>query len=207
VRAGARRRGLRDELRRIPRRGLAIGIGSVAVQVLVPYAAHMAPEAQRGRVVGNVMSGLLLGIMLARPVASFVAQMSSWPVIFGASALLMIAVAAVLWRLLPPRRPPVSLHYVELLVSMAHLARTLPVLRRRALYHACMFGAFSLFWTTTPLLLAARRSGCRRARSRCSRSRASPARSRRRSRAASPTADGFARRRQSRCCAPPSRSR
>jgi predicted MFS family arabinose efflux permease len=133
---------------------LLIGLTSVAVQVLVPYAAHMAPEAQRGRVVGNVMSGLMLGIMLARPVASFVAQLTSWPVIFRLSALLMIAVAATLARLLPPRHPAAALPYRDLLASMAMLARTLPVLRRRALYQACMFGAFSLFWTTAPLLLA-----------------------------------------------------
>jgi predicted MFS family arabinose efflux permease len=133
---------------------LAIGIGSVAVQVLVPYAAHMAHEAQRGRAVGNVMSGLLLGIMLARPVSSLVAQVSSWPVIFRGSALLMVAVAFVLARLLPARTPSTALRYGALLASMGHLVATKPVLRRRALYHACMFGAFSLFWTTTPLLLA-----------------------------------------------------
>ncbi len=133
---------------------LLIGISSVAVQVLVPYAAHMAPAAQRGRVVGNVMAGLMLGIMLARPVASSVAQLSSWTMPFKLSAGLMIVVAAVLWRTLPPRVPAASLRYGELLGSMAHLLRTTPVLRRRSVYHACMFAAFSLFWTTTPLLLA-----------------------------------------------------
>jgi predicted MFS family arabinose efflux permease len=133
---------------------LTIGISSVAVQVLVPYAAHLASEAQRGAAVGNVMSGLLLGIMLARPVASLVAQLSSWPMIFRASALLMIAVAAVLARLLPARTPVATLRYGPLLASMGRLVASLPALRRRSLYHACMFGAFSLFWTTTPLLLA-----------------------------------------------------
>lgn len=133
---------------------LLIGLGSVAVQVLVPYAAHMAPEAVRGRVVGNVMSGLMLGIMLARPVSSFVAELSSWHVVFLASAAAMIALALVLTRALPPRTPASRLRYGELLASMGHLAATTPILQRRALYHACLFGAFSLFWTTTPLLLA-----------------------------------------------------
>ncbi|HEX4508943.1 MAG TPA: MFS transporter [Burkholderiaceae bacterium] len=131
-----------------------IGVSSVAVQVLVPYAAHLAPEAQRGRVVGNVMSGLLLGIMLARPVASLVAQLTSWPVVFGASSVLMVSVGVVLARRLPPRAPTTRMRYGELLRSMARLVRTTPVLRRRSLYHACLFGAFSLFWTTAPLLLA-----------------------------------------------------
>lgn len=133
---------------------LLIGLGSVAVQVLVPYAAHMAPEAARGRVVGDVMSGLMLGIMLARPVSSFIAELSSWHAVFLVSAAAMIVLALVLSRALPARAPTSTLRYGELLASMAHLAATTPILQRRALYHACLFGAFSLFWTTTPLLLA-----------------------------------------------------
>ncbi|NUU43724.1 MFS transporter [Tardiphaga robiniae] len=133
---------------------LFIGLGSVAVQVLVPYAAHMAPEASRGRVVGNVMSGLMLGIMLARPVSSFIAELSSWHAVFFLSAGAMIVLALVLSHALPRRMPTSKLRYGELLASMGHLAVTTPILQRRALYHACLFGAFSLFWTTTPLLLA-----------------------------------------------------
>ncbi|MCX8999406.1 MFS transporter [Rhizobiaceae bacterium BDR2-2] len=132
---------------------LLIGLGSVAVQVLVPYAAHLAPEAIRGRVVGNVMSGLLLGIMLARPVASFIAELASWRAVFLLSIVAMGAIALVLRRALPPRLPASKLRYRELLASMARLAATTPVLQRRAIYHACLFAAFSLFWTTTPLLL------------------------------------------------------
>jgi predicted MFS family arabinose efflux permease len=132
---------------------LFIGIGSVAVQVLVPYAAHMTPEAMRGRVVGNVMSGLMLGIMLARPVSSFITVVSSWHVIFFVSAIVMAMLAIMIRRTLPPRVPTINLRYGELLASMGRLMLTTPILRRRALYHACLFGAFSLFWTTTPLLL------------------------------------------------------
>lgn len=133
---------------------LFIGLGSVAVQVLVPYAAHMAPEASRGRVVGNVMSGLMLGIMLVRPVSSFIAQLWSWHAVFLASAGAMMALALILARALPQRIPTSKLRYGELLASMGHLAAAMPILQRRALYHACLFGAFSLFWTTAPLLLA-----------------------------------------------------
>ena len=133
---------------------LFIGIGSVAVQILVPFAAHLAPEAKRGQVVGNVMSGLMLGIMLSRPVASFIAEASSWHVVFFASTAVMVVLMAVLVRALPSRVPRHRLGYGALLASMLHLARTVPVLRRRALYQFCLFGAFSLFWTTTPLLLA-----------------------------------------------------
>lgn len=133
---------------------LFIGLGSVAVQVLVPYAAHMAPEAMRGRVVGNVMSGLLLGIMFARPVASFITQISSWHMVFYLSAGAMVILGFVLRRALPRRVPATRLRYGGLLISMAELALATPVLRRRALYQAGLFGAFSLFWTTAPLQLA-----------------------------------------------------
>lgn len=133
---------------------LAVGLSCVAAQVIVPFAAHLSPEASRGRTVGNVMSGLLLGIMLARPVSSFVTAASSWPVIFGISSVLMIGVAVVLRVALPPRRPAPGLSYGSLLASMATLMRTTPLLRRRGLYQAAMFGMFSLYWTTSPLRLA-----------------------------------------------------
>jgi predicted MFS family arabinose efflux permease len=133
---------------------LFIGLGSVAVQIIIPYAAHLAPAAVRGRVVGNVSTGLMLGIMLARPVSSFVTAVLSWHAVFFCSAGLMIVLAAVLWMTLPKRKPVARMHYGALLLSMPHLARTTPLLRRRALYQASLFGAFSLFWTVTPLLLA-----------------------------------------------------
>ncbi len=133
---------------------LLIGLGSVAVQILVPYAAHLAPEAKRGQVVGNVMSGLMLGIMLSRPIASFIAEVSSWHMVFFASTAVMVILMGVLLRALPPRVPTHRVGYGALLASMLQLARTMPVLRRRAVYQFCLFGAFSLFWTTTPLLLA-----------------------------------------------------
>lgn len=133
---------------------LLIGIGSVSVQILVPFAAHVAPEAQRGRVVGNVTTGLLLGIMLARPVASFITSVASWHVVFLGSSAVMIALIVLLSLALPRRVPHTRLHYADLLWSMWQLARSRPVLRRRAAYQAALFAAFSLFWTVTPLLLA-----------------------------------------------------
>ena len=133
---------------------LCIGLGSVAVQVLVPYAAHLAPEAKRGRVVGNVTSGLMLGIMLARPAASFLTDALSWRAVFIVSAGVMLGLGVVLRLTLPRRQPLARLSYATLLGSMSTLARHTPVLRRRALYHAGLFGAFSLFWTTAPLRLS-----------------------------------------------------
>jgi predicted MFS family arabinose efflux permease len=133
---------------------VGIGIGSVSVQILVPYAAHLAPEAVRGRVVGKTMSGLMLGIMLARPVASLITDLWSWQAVFYMAAGIMVVLGLVLRRALPVRQPEHSLSYGALLASLGHLLITTPVLRRRGLYHAFLFGAFSLFWTAVPLLLA-----------------------------------------------------
>ena len=133
---------------------LFIGLGSCAVQIIVPFAAHLTPVAMRGQVIGNVMSGLMLGIMLARPVASFLTQLSSWPTIFFVSAGCMVLLLILLARVLPERVPTSTSSYGSLIGSMLRLMVTEPVLRRRALYHGCLFGAFSLFWTTVPLLLA-----------------------------------------------------
>jgi len=133
---------------------LFIGIGSVAVQILVPYAAHLATDETRGRVVGNVMSGLMFGIMLSRPVSSFLTELTNWRVIFFVSTAMMIVMMVAVRLVLPVSRPTVRPHYFELLGSMARLMITSRVLRRRALYQASLFATFSLFWTTVPLLLA-----------------------------------------------------
>ena len=131
-----------------------IGLGSVATQILVPYAAHLAVEERRGQVVGNVMSGLLLGIMLARPIASFVADLWGWQMVFILSAVITTILAVVLACVLPRRNPSPSMSYVDLISSLWFLFKTKAVLRRRAFYQACLFGAFSLFWTVIPLWLA-----------------------------------------------------
>ncbi|KAF1044883.1 MAG: putative transporter [Herbaspirillum frisingense] len=138
---------------------LLIGLSSVGAQVLVPYAAHFSRPETRGRAVGSVMSGLLLGILLARPLASLVADLFGWHAIFGLSAVVVALLIAVLWRYLPPRRPPAGMHYLALLGSMWTLVRTTPLLRRRAFYHAMLFASFSLFWTASPLWLASPQFG------------------------------------------------
>ncbi|MDR3496533.1 MAG: MFS transporter [Ancalomicrobiaceae bacterium] len=131
-----------------------VGLLAVVAQVLVPYAAHLAPPERRGAVVGNVMGGLMIGIMMARPVASFIAGIASWHWTFFLSAMVLVVLGVVLARSLPERRPEAKISYGALIGSMGRLALTSRVLQRRALYHAAMFGAFSLFWTVIPLRLA-----------------------------------------------------
>ncbi|MES2264982.1 MAG: MFS transporter [Pseudomonadota bacterium] len=133
---------------------LGVGLASVAAQIIVPFAAHLSRESTRGKTVGKVVSGLLIGIMLARPVASLVADQLGWHAVFVGAAAAMLALAFVLRGKLPQRLPAATLSYPRLLASMWHLFAATPVLRRRSAYHAGMFGAFSVFWTTAPLALA-----------------------------------------------------
>ena len=131
---------------------LAIGVASCAVQVIVPYAGHLAEDHNRGRVVGTVVSGLLVGIMLSRPAASFAAHFVAPRAIFLLSAAACALVAVAIGLRLPPRRPH-GMPYARVLASLGPLLRDTPVLHRRAAYQAAMFGAFSLYWTAAPLLL------------------------------------------------------
>ena len=131
-----------------------IGFTSVMAQILVPFAASLSPEAERGRVVGIVMSGLLLGILLARTVSGLVAQVAGWRAVYGVAALLMAAQMIVLYKRLPTYRQRVSLTYGRLLASVLEIARAEPVLRWRAVYGALSFAAFSVLWTTLAFLLS-----------------------------------------------------
>lgn len=132
---------------------LAVGVVSVMAQVLVPYAASMAGDHERGRVVGMVMSGLLLGILLARTVAGLVAQVGSWRVVYFAAAGAMAAQTVVLRAQLPRYREQTRLTYAGLLLSTFRLLIEEPVLRLRALYGMLAFGTFSVLWTSVAFLL------------------------------------------------------
>ncbi len=132
---------------------LVVGIFSTVAQILVPFAAHLAPEASRGEIVGRVMSGLLLGILLARTVSSEVAALLGWRAIFFISAGLMLALAAILARYLPDREPDHHAGYGSLMRSVGHYAVTLGALRRRAACQALVFVAFSAYWSTVAYVL------------------------------------------------------
>ena len=132
----------------------ATGVGASTVQILVPLAASMVPETKRGQVIGNLMSGLMVGIMLSRPTASILSDFFSWHAVFVLSAVLMGLIGLLLYKVLPEKQPTnPDLKYSQLLKSMYELFKTTPILRYRAFYQACLFGAFCLFWTASPLLL------------------------------------------------------
>jgi predicted MFS family arabinose efflux permease len=135
---------------------LALGVTASVIQIMVPFAASLAPERTRGATVGSVMSGLMVGLLLGRPVASVTAQYFGWRYVFLGAAVLTLAMALLVRRLLPRRDPRAGFGYAALLRSLLTLLLTVPELRRRALYQALLFGAFSLFWTAVPFYLAGR---------------------------------------------------
>ncbi|OMI41031.1 hypothetical protein SPAR_02886 [Streptomyces sparsogenes DSM 40356] len=132
---------------------LISGATSVVAQILVPFAASLAPDHARGRIVGRVMSGLLTGILLSRTVSSLVSDVAGWRVVYLGSAVLMAALALALRAALPQHAPTTSVPYHHVLRSTVALVRTHPALLRRGLYQAAMFGAFSAFWTTVSYVL------------------------------------------------------
>ncbi|WP_243636078.1 MFS transporter [Hymenobacter edaphi] len=132
---------------------LLIGVCSAVPQLLLPMAAHLAPSADRGRIVGQIMSGLLIGILLSRTVSGYVGAHLGWRTVFGGGAAVMVLLGAVLaWRL-PRDQPAFRGTYASLMTSLLTLARTLPLLRRSALIGGFMFAGFSVFWTTLVFLL------------------------------------------------------
>jgi predicted MFS family arabinose efflux permease len=135
---------------------LLVGALTVVAQVLVPFAASLAGEEERGQVVGLVMSGLLIGVLLARTVAGLLAETGSWRVVYYAAGVAMIGQAAVLRAALPAWREDTGLRYPALLASVLGLLRDEPVLRLRALYGMFSFGTFSVVWTSLAFLLTHR---------------------------------------------------
>lgn len=136
--------------------GAAVLVGgtSVLAQILVAFAASLAKDSERGRVVGTVMSGLLLGILLARTVAGYIAQLSSWRVVYLVAAGVTALLGLVSYIELPRYKEESALSYPAVLASVWSLFRDEPTLRRRSLYGLLSFGAFSVLWTTLAFLLS-----------------------------------------------------
>jgi predicted MFS family arabinose efflux permease len=135
---------------------LVIGLCSTGAQVLVPFAAQLVPEARRGRTVGNVMAGLLTGILLARPLSLFISSALGWRPVFWVSAAAMVVIGVLLATMMPRHRPRGGMSYGRVLASMVTLVKETPILRRRAIYQAMIFGTFNMLWTAAPLMLADR---------------------------------------------------
>ena len=129
-------------------------VTSVVVQMLVPYAATLASDNERSRVIGTLMGGLLIGILLSRTFAGVVAGFAGWRAVYGIAAGFMALTAVTLRRALPDHGPQLTIGYREQLRGVLEIARTEPVLRWRSLIAACGFGSFACFWTTVTFLLS-----------------------------------------------------
>ncbi|MEO3990750.1 MFS transporter [Pseudocitrobacter cyperus] len=130
------------------------GLFSVVAQLLVPMAATLAAPEKRGKVVGTVMSGLLLGILLARTVAGLLATLGGWRTVFWVASVLMAILALALWRGLPKLKQENHLNYPQILGSIYHLFARNKLLRTRALLGCLTFASFSILWTSMAFLLA-----------------------------------------------------
>ncbi|MDF3068964.1 MAG: major facilitator superfamily 1 [Polyangiaceae bacterium] len=134
---------------------LAIGLSATAAQDFVPAAAALAPPESRGKVVGTVMTGLLLGILLSRLASGAVSDRYGWRVVYFGAAGIIAALAALSAARVPSIAPSTREPYGKLLRSMLALARDLSALRRATLAQALLSFAFSAFWSTLALSLAA----------------------------------------------------
>ena len=136
--------------------GVLVGMSTVVVQMLIPYAATMASPGERARTIGMLMGGLLLGVLLSRTFAGLVAAAAGWRGVYAVAAGLMAVMALVLSRVLPRGGREVGIGYLTQMREVARLALRQPVLRWRAVMGAAQFGAFSCFWTTVTFVLAGR---------------------------------------------------
>ncbi|CZZ25886.1 MFS transporter [Enterobacter kobei] len=131
------------------------GLFSVVAQILVPLAATLSSPDKRGKVVGTIMSGLLLGILLARTVAGLLASLGGWRTVYWVASVLMVVMALALWRGLPKVKQENHLNYPQLLASVFSLFTQDKLLRTRALLGCLTFANFSILWTSMAFLLAA----------------------------------------------------
>ncbi|QXF32848.1 MFS transporter [Photorhabdus luminescens] len=131
------------------------GLFSVVAQVLVPLAATLALPHQRGKAVGTIMSGLLLGILLARTISGTMATLGGWRTVFWVASVLLVILSLTLWRYLPRYKQVTDLNYFQLLRSIAKFVTTTPLLRVRSILGALTFANFSLLWTSMAFLLSA----------------------------------------------------
>lgn len=134
---------------------IIIGIGACAAQILVPLTIRIVPVGETGKYVGKVMSGLLIGIMIARPLSIGITEWYGWRMVFLFSLIIHVAVLLIILKFLPNYEvvSNSNMSYSNLIASMVKLLINTSPLQQRAFYHACLFAAFSLYWTVLPILL------------------------------------------------------
>jgi predicted MFS family arabinose efflux permease len=132
-----------------------IGLMASVTHVALPMAPDLVPRERRGHAIGTVMTGLLLGILLARTFAGWVARLSTWRMVFVIAAVLNMMFVPFMFRFMPRMEPRQSLGYGDTLRSLWTLFRREPLLREAGVLGALCFGSFACFWTTLAFLLHA----------------------------------------------------
>lgn len=131
-----------------------IGCTSVVPQMILPLAAQLSPPNKRGKVIGIVMSGLLIGILLSRSVSGFVGAWLGWRAMFWIAAAISVLLLLAMNFVFPPAPPYFTGTYGSLMKSLGVLVRKQPVLREAAAINALTFSSFGMFWTTMVLHLS-----------------------------------------------------
>ncbi|QJT80232.1 MFS transporter [Kosakonia sp. MUSA4] len=132
---------------------LMLGMAATMAQDIVPAAAILAPAGKQGKMVGTVMTGLLLGILLSRTVSGFVGAAFGWRVMYQLAAVSIALIGVLMWSVLPRFATHSTLSYPALMKSMAHLWQRYPALRRAAFAQGFLSIAFSAFWSTLAVML------------------------------------------------------
>jgi predicted MFS family arabinose efflux permease len=130
-----------------------VGLFASVTHIVLPLAPDLVDDSQRGRAIGIVMTGLLMGVLLARSFSGWVSKIHGWRLVFVAAAILNAAFVPLLWRKMQPLPPKESLRYRDAMASLWTLFRTQPLLREASIVGALMFASFSCFWTTLVFLL------------------------------------------------------
>lgn len=134
----------------------AIGLLAVVVQILVAFAATLAAPTERGKAIGAVTSGVVIGILAARFVAGLLADLGGWRAVYATSAVLTLAMVAVLARVLPRHLPRDSNDsYAAAVRSIPRLFSRDPISLVRGVLALLIFASFSAFWTSLVLPLSA----------------------------------------------------
>jgi predicted MFS family arabinose efflux permease len=131
----------------------AIGATTIVAQILIPFATQLAPPSHQGKIIGNLMSALFVGILLARPIGGWIGEQFNWRGIYWMAGSVMVLLAIASAQLLPKYQPQSKLTYGALLRSLWELVESQPTLREASLIQAMLFGAFSVFWSTLAFLL------------------------------------------------------
>lgn len=134
--------------------GLIIGFTSIVPQLILPLAAHLAAPERRGKVIGVIMSGLLIGILLSRTLSGIIGEHLGWRAMFWIAGGMTFVMMITILFTFPQSKPSFNGSYGALMRSVFTLIRDQPLLREASFINACAFGVFGLFWTTSVFLLS-----------------------------------------------------